>query len=85
MQNFTAILDNGHQKSSDGERSVLIERMFGGWGAGKGLTRSRLVFSRTSTNFSTLVRGVKMKSSSTHRTYLVVTWEMARFLPANQP
>ena len=56
------------------------------WGAaGRPHTRSRLVRSNTSTNFSSRVRAVKMKSSSTHRTYLVLTWETARFRPANQP
>lgn len=38
-----------------------------------------------STIFSTLVLDVKMKSSSTHSTYFVVTCDTARFLPANQP
>lgn len=37
------------------------------------LTRSRVVLSKTSTSFSSLVLAVKMKSSSTHRTYFVVT------------
>lgn len=49
------------------------------------LTRSRVVLSKTSTSFSSLVLDVKMKSSSTHSTYFVVTWETARFRPANQP
>lgn len=49
------------------------------------ITRSRVVFSKTSTSFSNLVLAVKMKSSSTQSTYFVVTWETARFLPANQP
>ena len=49
------------------------------------LTRSRVVLSRTSTSFSSLVSAVKMKSASTHSKYLVVTWETARFRPANQP
>lgn len=49
------------------------------------ITRSRVVFSKTSTSFSNLVLAVKMKSSSTHSTYFVVTWETAKFLPANQP
>ena len=49
------------------------------------LTRSNVVFSRMSTIFSSLVLSVKRKSSSTHSTYLVVTCETARFLPANQP
>lgn len=51
----------------------------------KHLTRSRVVFSRMSTIFSNLVFAVKMKSSSAQRTYLVDTWDTARFLPANQP
>lgn len=49
------------------------------------LTRSSVVFSRMSTIFSSLVFAVKIKSSSTQSTYLVVTWDTARFLPANQP
>ena len=49
------------------------------------LTTSSSVFSRTSTSTSILVLSLKRKSSSTQRTYLVVTWDMARFLPANQP
>lgn len=49
------------------------------------LTRSRVVLSKTSTSFSSLVLAVKMKSSSTHSTYFVVTWETARLRPANQP
>lgn len=49
------------------------------------LTTSSSVFSRTSTSTSILVLLSKRKSSSTQRTYLVVTCEMARFLPANQP
>lgn len=49
------------------------------------LTRSKVVFSRMSTIFSNLVFAVKKKSSSTQSTYLVVTWDTARFLPANQP
>lgn len=48
-------------------------------------TRSRVVLSKTSTSFSSLVLAVKTKSSSTHSTYFVVTWETARFRPANQP
>lgn len=49
------------------------------------LTRSSGVRSSTSTSLSNRVRAVKMKSSSTHSTYLVVTWDTARFRPANQP
>lgn len=52
---------------------------------GMHLTRSRGVFSRISTILSNLVFSVKMKSSSTHSTYLVITCDTARFLPANQP
>lgn len=52
---------------------------------GMHLTRSRGVFSRMSTILSNLVFSVKMKSSSTHSTYLVITCDTARFLPANQP
>lgn len=48
-------------------------------------TRSKGVRSSTSTSLSSCVRAVKIKSSSTHRTYLVVTWDTARFRPANQP
>lgn len=48
-------------------------------------TRSSGVLSNTSTSLSSRVRAVKTKSSSTHSTYLVVTWDMARFRPANQP
>lgn len=38
-----------------------------------------------STIFSSLVFDVKMKSSSTHSTYFVITCDTAKFLPANQP
>ena len=69
-----------------GRRGPLWGAVGPPWGAaGRPHTRSRLVRSNTSTNFSSRVRAVKMKSSSTHRTYLVLTWETARFRPANQP
>ena len=69
-----------------GHCGAVVGRCGAPWGAaGRPHTRSRLVRSNTSTNFSSRVRAVKMKSSSTHRTYLVLTWETARFRPANQP
>lgn len=70
-------LEWGHQHSQKSQRQSKSQ-----WVP---LTRSKLVFSNTSTIFSNLVLEVKMKSSSTHSTYLVVTWEIARLRPANHP
>lgn len=56
-----------------------------GWTWPLSLTTSSSVLSRTSSSTSIFVSSLKRKSSSTQRTYLVVTCEMARFLPANQP
>lgn len=63
----------------------LLEALLPPQPRGLSPTRSSGVLSSTSTSLSSRVRAVKMKSSSTHSTYLVVTWDMARFRPANQP
>ncbi|KAK2490274.1 hypothetical protein MC885_001090, partial [Smutsia gigantea] len=63
----------------------LLEALFPPQPRGLSPTRSSGVRSSTSTSLSSRVRAVKTKSSSTHSTYLVVTWDMARFRPANQP